>query len=296
MKIIRATHLGMCFGVRDAIALAEAQARLQPLSILGDLVHNKSVLTRLHSQGVRFARQVADLTTPTVMITAHGASTRAISQVRAQGFQVIESTCPLVRHAHRALARLVQDGCHPVIVGQREHVEVRGMTGDLDEFDVVLNEDDVARLRERARFGVVAQTTQPIDRVRRLVGMLRDRFPRSEVCFVDTVCQPTKQRQAAAVDLALNCDMMIVIGGAQSNNTRELVFTCLQFCERVHHVQTAADLRSVWFDGTERVGLTAGTSTPDEVIDEVEQWLRDFATFQSDLTQHTREECHATMH
>jgi 4-hydroxy-3-methylbut-2-enyl diphosphate reductase len=130
---------------------------------------------------------------------------------------------------------------------------------------------------------VVAQTTQPIDRVRRLVGLLRERFPQSEVRFADTVCQPTKQRQSAAVDLALKCNVVIVIGGARSNNTRELVLTCLQFCERVHHVQTAADLRSTWFDGTETVGITAGTSTPDAVIDEVETWLNDLAEFQNRL-------------
>jgi 4-hydroxy-3-methylbut-2-enyl diphosphate reductase len=277
MKIIRAEHLGMCFGVKDAIALALETVKKEPLTILGDLVHNETVLAELRAQGIRVAQQPADVGTPTVMVTAHGASERAMSETRERGLNVIEATCPLVQAAHRAVARLAREGFHPVIIGKRDHVEVRGMTGDLDEFDVVLDEEDVAKLRERPRFGVVSQTTQPIDRVRHLVRLIRERFPQSEVQFIDTVCQPTKQRQNAALELAQKCDAVIVIGGAHSNNTHELVKTCSRFCARVHHVQTAADLRDEWFLSAETVGLTAGTSTPDEVITEVEGCLRALA-------------------
>jgi 4-hydroxy-3-methylbut-2-en-1-yl diphosphate reductase len=133
-------------------------------------------------------------------------------------------------------------------------------------------------LKERTRYGIAAQTTQPIDRVRHLVSLIQQRFPDSEVRFIDTVCQPTKQRQTAAIDLAKQCDVVIVIGGANSNNTRELVSTCSRHCSRVHHVQTAADLRSEWFAGTETVGITGGTSTPDAVIDAVERRLLQFAS------------------
>jgi 4-hydroxy-3-methylbut-2-en-1-yl diphosphate reductase len=167
----------------------------------------------------------------------------------------------------------VQEGFHPVIIGKHDHVEVRGMMEDLAECDVVLCEDDLANLRERPRFGVIAQTTQPIDRVRRLVQSLREHFPQSEVRFVDTVCQPTKQRQHAAVELARQCDVVVVIGGTHSNNTHELVRTCTQYCARVHHVQTATDLRPEWFWDTETVGITAGTSTPDSVITGVEETI-----------------------
>jgi 4-hydroxy-3-methylbut-2-enyl diphosphate reductase len=197
-----------------------------------------------------------------------------MSETRGRGLNVLEATCPLVHTAHRAMARLVREGFHPVIIGKHDHVEVRGMTGDLDEFDVVLDEEDVAGLRERPRFGVVAQTTQPIDRVRFLAQLIRERFPRSEVCFIDTVCQPTKQRQNAALELAQKCDAVIVIGGAHSNNTHELVKTCSRFCARVHHVQTADDLQSDWFADAQTVGITAGTSTPDALIETVESWLR----------------------
>ena len=171
----------------------------------------------------------------------------------------------------------MRDGYHPVIIGQRAHVEVRGLTEDLDDFDVVLDEDDVQELDGYPRLGVAAQTTQPIERVRHLVALIRRRFPRSDVRFIDTVCQPTKQRQKAAVELARQCDVVIVIGGANSNNTRELVSTCRRHCSHVHHVQTESDLRSEWFAAAGTVGITAGTSTPDHVIDRIDRRIRQLA-------------------
>lgn len=197
-----------------------------------------------------------------------------MGETRRMGLNVLEATCPLVLVAHRSLAKLVREGFHPVIIGKRDHVEVRGMTEDLNEFDVVLSENDVANLLERPRFGVISQTTQPIDSVRQLVGLMQERFPNSEVRFIDTVCQPTKQRQNAAVELAQKCDVVVVIGGAHSNNTHELVKTCARFCARVHHVQTADDLNAEWFHPDDLVGITAGTSTPDRVIAGVEQHLQ----------------------
>ena len=275
MKILRASHLGMCFGVRDAIGLALAQT--EPSTILGELVHNESVLEGLRSHGVHSVRQLDAVVTPTVMITAHGASERVITSLRERGLKVLEATCPLVRYAHRAILKLAQEGFHPVIIGDRQHVEVRGLTGDLDTFDVLLTEEDIARLSEHARFGIAAQTTQPIDKVRNLVALIRERFPHSRVRFIDTVCQPTKQRQTAAIQMSLKSCVVVVIGGVNSNNTRELVVTCAKFCPSVHHIQTAADLRLEWFTNAETVGLTAGTSTPDEIIDRVEARLKEFA-------------------
>jgi 4-hydroxy-3-methylbut-2-en-1-yl diphosphate reductase len=274
MKIIRAEYLGMCFGVRDAIALAVETAKREPLTVLGDLVHNKTVLDRLRAKGIQFEQRSAEAGTRSVMITAHGASERALNEARRRGLNVLEATCPLVHVAHRALAKLVSEGFHPIIIGKRDHVEMRGMTEDLDEFDVVLDEEDIAKLQGHLRLGVISQTTQPIEKVRRLVQLIREKFPKSEVRFVDTVCQPTKQRQSAAIELAQKCDVVVVIGGAHSNNTHELVKTCSQFCARVHHVQTSDDLREDWLADAETVGITAGTSTPDCMIDAVERLLR----------------------
>jgi 4-hydroxy-3-methylbut-2-enyl diphosphate reductase len=267
----------MCFGVRDAISLAFRQTEAEPLTILGDLVHNEQVLAALRARGVRIADQAAAVKTETVMITAHGASERAVRGLRERGLKVLEATCPLVHVAHRAVAELVRQGFHPVIIGKRDHVEVRGLTGDLAEFDVVLTEQDVMQLRERARFGVAAQTTQPIEKVRELVELIRQRFPRSEVRFADTVCRPTKERQTAAIELARRCEVVVVIGGSHSNNTHELAATCRRYCKRVHHVQGVEDLQAEWFAGAGTVGITAGTSTPDGVIQRVEDVLHALA-------------------
>jgi 4-hydroxy-3-methylbut-2-enyl diphosphate reductase len=277
VRIIRAQHLGMCFGVRDAITLAHEHAATKPLTILGDLVHNATVSADLQARGIAIAHDLADVNTATVMVTAHGASERTLAETRARGFEVVEATCPLVHVAHRAVRALVRDGYHPVIVGQRGHVEVRGLTGDLDHFDVVLEDEDVLALEPHPKIGVAAQTTQSIAKVRHMVDLIKQRFPDSVVRFVDTVCRPTKDRQIAAVDLARQSDVVVVIGGANSNNTRELVHTCRKHCPHVYHVQTYADLRPVWFVDVRTVGITAGTSTPDAVIDEVDRRIREFA-------------------
>jgi len=129
----------MCFGVRDAIELAVRHADTAPLTILGDLVHNDAVIARLRARGIATASDPARVTTRTVMVTAHGASERSKARTRALGLEIVEATCPLVHVAHRAVQALVRDGYHPVIIGQRGHVEVRGLTEDLDAFDVVLD-------------------------------------------------------------------------------------------------------------------------------------------------------------
>ena len=222
MRVVRASHLGMCFGVREAIAKVLRAAAREPLTVLGDLVHNETVLERLAARGVQVRREIDEVETPCVAITAHGVSERRRAAVRARGLTVLDATCPIVRAAHRAVTALERDGFHPVIVGTPHHVEVRGLTEDLAAFDVVSSEEDVEALRPQPRFGVAAQTTQPIERVRHLVSLLRCRYPRSEVQVAETVCMPTRLRQEAAEMLAAECDVTVVVGGAGSNNTREL--------------------------------------------------------------------------
>lgn len=266
--------MGMCFGVRDAIELAHERSAAGPVTVLGDLVHNETVLSDLRARGVLIRHDPADVPTRDVVITAHGASDRRIAGLKASGLQVFEATCPLVHRAHQALRRLVDAGFHPVVIGQADHVEVRGLTEDHPGCEVVLSEEEVDRLPERPRYGVVSQTTQPVSRVRQLVDRLAARFPASEVRWTDTVCQPTKDRQTAAEALAGRCDVVLVVGGAHSNNTRRLVDTCRSRCGRVHWLQSAADLDPAWVREGDTVGITAGTSTPDSVIDGVEAALR----------------------
>jgi 4-hydroxy-3-methylbut-2-enyl diphosphate reductase len=277
MKIYRAKHLGMCFGVRDAITLAVEQSATGPLTIMGELVHNERVLEQLRARGIEIATIDKHEPAGTLMITAHGASDKVRTRLREAGSKVIEGTCPLVRFAHTAIRQLAEAGYHPIIVGQRDHVEVRGLTGDLGEYDVVLNAEDIAGLSPRKRFGIASQTTQPVSRVSELVELIKIRFPEAEIKHVDTVCHPTKQRQRSAQDLAKTCDAVVVVGGARSNNTLELLNSCRQHCAKVFHVQSANDLSEDWFSTAQRVGITAGTSTPDESIDEVETWLRTLA-------------------
>ena len=277
MKIIRATQLGMCFGVKDAITLALDTARHEPVTVLGDLVHNATVLKELHAAGINFEQRPESVHTDTVLITAHGASAHMINETRQRGLKVLEATCPLVHFAHRSLHKLAAQGFHPVVIGIQQHVEVRGITGDFADIDVILTAEDIAQMKPRAKFGVISQTTQPIEKVRRLVRQLREHFPMAEVQFADTVCQPTKQRQTAAVELAQQTNEVVVIGGAHSNNTRELVRTCSEFCDRVHHIETEAELTADWFQPGDTVGITAGTSTPDNVIEAVDHRLQAFA-------------------
>jgi 4-hydroxy-3-methylbut-2-enyl diphosphate reductase len=256
-----------------------------PLTILGDLVHNEAVLARLQASGIAAARTPLEVKTHRVMVTAHGASERTLAKVRALGLETIEATCPLVQVAHQAIRTLVGDGYHPVIIGQRRHVEVLGMTEDLHDFHVVLSDHDVEELAGYPRLGVAAQTTQPVERVRHLVALIRRRWPQSDVRLVDTVCEPTKQRQLAAVRLARQSDVVIVVGGANSNNTRELVNTCSEHCSCVHHVQTEADLQAEWFTAAATVGITAGTSTPDAVIDRIDLRVRELGSRQAHPTR-----------
>jgi len=278
LRILRADHTGMFFGVRDALALAHREAATHPVTILGDLVHNETVLDDLRRRGIRLEQDLDAVDTPTVLITAHGASEKRLAAVAARGHRLIEATCPLVHVAHRAVRSLVAQGFHPVIVGRRDHVEVRGITDDLEAYDVVLTESDVDALAPRERFGVAAQTTQPIQRVRALVDRIKLRFPSAEVRFADTVCLPTKQRQDAAENLARMADVVVVVGGANSNNTRELAQTCRKFGARVHQVVSSAELQQDWFHPGETVGITAGTSTPPVTIQGIERWLHALST------------------
>jgi 4-hydroxy-3-methylbut-2-enyl diphosphate reductase len=279
MQVRTAEHYGMCFGVKDAITLALGLTRQGPLTILGDLVHNPDVVATLDAAGATRAHHHEDVRTPTVLLTAHGTSDRVKLHLRDRGLEVHDATCPLVARVHRVLHRLVTEGRYPVVIGQPRHVEVRGLVGDLREFTVIQDEADAESLVEYVKdrpslaLGVVAQTTQPLERVLELVEALRARLPQTDLLFVDTVCQPTKDRQEALRRLAAECEAVVVVGGPESNNSRKLAELARGLGRQAHLVAGAAELRREWFAGCRLVGLTAGTSTPDEVIEEVRAWL-----------------------
>jgi 4-hydroxy-3-methylbut-2-en-1-yl diphosphate reductase len=269
LEVRVAEHLGMCFGVRDAIALALELAQKKPVTILGDLVHNEDVVAQLEQAGAARARSRDEIQTQGVLLTAHGTADRVKLGLRDEGYEVHDAACPLVLRVHLALRKLLAEGRHPVVIGQRGHVEVRGLVGDLDEYTIVEREEDLGQLAGRSRLGVVAQTTQPLERVLELVALLRARFPRADVRFIDTVCQPTKDRQAALRKLAKESDVVVVVGGPESNNSRKLTDLARRLGRPAYQVANATELRPEWFQGKRIVGLTAGTSTPDQILNEV---------------------------
>jgi 4-hydroxy-3-methylbut-2-enyl diphosphate reductase len=282
MKILLAEHFGTCFGVRDAIAQAEELATAGPLTVLGELVHNPVVRERLRAQGVREASlDSPDADSRRVMITAHGTSDRNRQKWRSAGYDVVDGTCPLVRHAHEHLKRLVAAGYFPVVIGQLGHVEVRGLTEDFPEAHVLEIEGDVSKLPRRNHYGVISQTTQPIERVRVLVEAIRKLNPDAEVRFVDTVCKPTKDRQAALQKLIAQADTIVVVGGRESNNTRQLVATCRASGRRAIHIERPEELNAEDFANVETVGLTAGTSTMLETVEAVFKRLQEFSSVRS---------------
>lgn len=275
MKIIVAKHHGLCFGVRDALLRAERLAEAGPLTILGDLVHNPLALERLEARGVARGSldDLASASTAHVLITAHGAADERRRAWREAGLTVSDTTCPLVRRAHAQLAALVAAGYFPVVLGCADHAEVRGLTGDFPGARVIETEADIEATPAHPRYGVISQTTQPLERALELVEALRASRPEAEVRFCDTVCQPTKDRQNAMRELIAEADAIVVVGGRNSNNTRQLALRAQAAGKPVWQIERAEELDPSWFAGVDRVGITAGTSTLPETVEAVRERL-----------------------
>lgn len=262
MQILVASELGMCFGVRDALAAIDRVRDPAQITIHGELVHNPIVLRDLARRGFAASpeahREVP--ATPTVLITAHGISARERTRLVAAGKQLIDTTCPLVHKAHAAAQALQQDGRRVVVVGNRDHVEVRGIVEDLDDPIVVGGPEGVAPVPER-RLGVVFQTTTQDGTAERVLAALHAANPDADIAVADTICSPTRARQAALQDLLPRIEALVVVGGRDSNNTRRLVRTAEEAGVRALHVEGPDEVDPDWFAGAATVGLTAGTST-----------------------------------
>lgn len=280
MKVIRADEMGFCFGVRDALLAARNVANPAATTLYGELVHNEAVQRELAERGFTAVPEDGrdgPLATVDVLVTAHGVSDRERRTLRERGHRLIDTTCPLVRHAHAEALRLAAKGCHVIVLGRRGHVEVKGLCGDLDSFSVVGSAADVVRWPHEA-LGVVCQTTMPPAEAALLLDTIRRSNPRATVEFADTICEPTKRRQRALRDLLDLVDAVVVIGGARSHNTKQLAETCRAAGKRVLLVRDASELQPAFFAGCESVGLTAGTSTPDSTIEAVAAALAAMAT------------------
>ncbi len=271
--------MGMCFGVRDALDVMDSVEDPRAVTVHGELVHNPEVLRMLDRRGFHqsseASRGVPD--TEAVLITAHGVSDRERARLRGAGKRLIDTTCPLVQKAHDAARQLQAEGRRVVVLGRAEHVEVRGIVEDLADAIVVGSEGDV-RAWPDARLGVVCQTTTAAERVDRLVAAIRRGNPRADVRLVDTVCNPTKARGAALEALLPAVDALVVVGGRDSNNTRQLVARAEARGVPALHVENAAQLDEGWLEGRATVGLTAGTSTLPATIDAVHARLLELAS------------------
>lgn len=275
MKVILASHMGMCFGVRDAIAEARAVADPRQTTIYGELVHNKQVVHELTSRGFSLTAEnnrEEIPPTPQVLITAHGVSNKERQRLASAGKALIDTTCPLVHRVHQAAQKLERDGYFVIVIGKHNHVEVRGIVGDLTNFIVVESLDEVARY-EAPRLGIVCQTTTPPSVAEQIRDVIAARNPDKEIRFVDTICHPTRARQEAVLELLEKVDALVVVGGRNSNNTRQLVNLAQNHGVPALHIEKAADLDPQWFQYFNTVGLTAGTSTPDDVIHAVHNSL-----------------------
>ncbi len=275
MDVIRAEEMGMCFGVRDALRATRSVDDPTLVTIHGELVHNSRVARQLEEAGFRQSREDsrdAAAGTPMVLITAHGVSNAERQRLAASNKALIDTTCPLVRRAHDAAQELEADGRHILLVGKAGHVEVRGIVEDLSSYDVIETPDEVGCYESR-RLGIVCQTTMQPDVFADVCARVRDRNPLADVRVIDTVCRPTKLRQLSVLDLVRRVEAVVVVGGRNSNNTRWLVKVCRERGTPAFHIESADDLDPAWFAGICTVGLTAGTSTLDETIDDVHRAL-----------------------
>ena len=276
MKVSLASALGTCFGVQDAINLAMTPDFGANLTIVGQLVHNPQVNESLKKSGVSLVATIEgidQIQTEKVMITAHGAAEKTKERLSDAGFIVYDASCPLVMRVHKTIKSMVQKGYFPVVIGQEDHVEVKGIVGDLEEYLVVNSMSDLGKIEliRVPKLGIVSQTTLQVEKVEHLVREIRDLDCVEEVNFINTICQPTRDRQIAVRDLADQVDLMIVIGGYNSSNTKKLVQVCEGKGIEAHHIESFSQLRRDWFHEKKHVGITAGTSTPEHVINEVHE-------------------------
>ncbi len=274
MKVVLAPDCGFCFGVRRAIEMAEATAgEGGPVYSWGPLIHNPQVIARLKEAGIRIAQRLEDIPAGTVVIRSHGVHPDRLAEIKQRGLRVVDATCPFVRRAQEKARVLGEEGYTVVVVGDREHPEVQAIVGHAKKA-VVTNLDSKEVLDVGGRIGIIAQTTQsPEDFQEVVVGILAAPF--EEVRVFNTICQATVRRQQSALEVARQVEVMLVVGGFESANTRRLA----KLCSRVvstHHVETAEQVEVSWLKGVETVGVTAGASTPPWIVKDVVKRLKNW--------------------
>lgn len=306
VEVVRATEMGFCMGVRRAVQIMQDEASLElPVFSVGEIVHNPHVVRELERGGVRQlpgpdeidgdigALTAARVTRGRVAITAHGVGEPILRALEGAGLEVIDTTCPIVTRAQRYAQKIVREGWHLLIFGDPGHKEVRGIMGWTANGAgasqaTIVERADLEHLRGFVanfpggfphKVGVMAQTTHKMEDFAKFVAnlMLLQRDQNFEMHVVNTLCHATTGQQEAAAALAATVDLMIVVGGRKSANTRHLREVCEDQGVRAYQVEGPAELDAAWFAGAGRVGLTAGASTPDYSVDEVEARIRQLA-------------------
>lgn len=270
-----AGHAGYCYGVERALKLAAESVRVHPKPIytLGPIIHNPQVVDSFIRDGVMPAEDIADVAEGTIIIRTHGVDPQITKTAKKKGLKVIDATCPFVAKAQKRAGELVREGYRVVIIGERDHPEVVGILAHTGgQALVVESAGDLSGLRRAKRIGIVVQTTQSFKKLREVMAAIG--AGANEVKVFNTICNATTHRQEAAEELAKKADVMVVVGGKNSANTSRLVQICRETSTITYHLETAAELEPDWFESAGVVGVTAGASTPEWLLNEVVDQIR----------------------
>ncbi len=263
--IVVAEHAGFCFGVERAVRMAREAAQGRRVFSLGPLIHNNQAVEQLRRAGVEPVARVEDAQGGLLVIRSHGVPPEVLQRARELGVELVDATCPFVRRVQERARRLREQGYEVVIVGEKEHPEVLGILGHVrGRAFVVERPEEVAQLPPLGRVGLVAQTTQTRENFRAVAQALKRRC--AEVFVCDTLCNATVLRQSAAEELSKKADVMLIVGGRHSGNTRRLAEVARRHCPATYHIETAEEIDRRWLDGARIVGVSAGASTPEDVI------------------------------
>ena len=268
LEVILADYLGFCYGVKRAITIARENASADGTACtLGPIIHNPQMVERLKREGVGSVDRLDELRHGTVIIRSHGVGPQVYDEAERRGLGIVDATCPHVKKAQISAKLLVEEGYHVVIIGEREHPEVKSIfEWSNGQAEIIETTAEADALKTWAKLGIVCQTTFSGGKFREIVTHLVEKS--REIKILRTICTATDQRQAAAMELAANVDVMLVIGGKNSANTTRLAQLCAKQC-KTYHIETADELQPEWFDKIEKIGITAGASTPDWIIKEV---------------------------
>ena len=273
MEIFLADYLGFCYGVKRAIKIAKENADGKCCT-LGPIIHNPQMVERLKAEGVNSADSLDDIDEGTVIIRSHGVGPKVYEKIKAKGLKIVDATCPHVKKAQTAARDLVNEGYDVVIVGEKNHPEVKSIYEWAKQRTTIIETvTEAENLKPCQKLGIVSQTTTANEHFNSVVLKLLDKSP--EIKILRTICTATYQRQSAAMELAEKVDVMLVLGGRNSANTTKLAKLCAEKC-KTYHIETAAEISKSWFTPEQKIGITAGASTPDWIIKEVVDRLHSF--------------------